>query len=73
MVKADVFFPYQFAIGRLSSSFCPEFFIRKFQQFIYQNTVAAHYLNVFIVFLEEMLHKYYRTILKIYKCSHLNM
>lgn len=50
MVKADVFFPFQFAIGRLSSSFCPEFFIHKFQQFIYQNAVAAHYLNVFIVF-----------------------
>lgn len=49
MVKADVFFPYQFAMGRLSSSFCPKFFICKFQQFIYQNAVATHYLNVFIV------------------------
>lgn len=49
MVKADVFFPYKFALRTFSSFFCPKFCICKFQQSIYQTVVAAHYLNVFIV------------------------
>lgn len=47
--KANVFFPYKFALSTICSFFWPLFFICKFQQSIFQGVMETHYLNVFVV------------------------